>query len=55
VVSYATKPRPVNELEGLVYGVSKLPDEHDDFWYQKPIVWAGIVGAVFVVLNIIFW
>jgi solute:Na+ symporter, SSS family len=55
VVSYATKPRPVNELEGLVYGVSKLPDEHDDFWYQKPIVWAAIVGAVFVVLNIIFW
>jgi SSS family solute:Na+ symporter len=55
VVSYATKPRPVSELEGLVYGVSKLPDEHDDFWYQKPIVWAGIVGAVFVVLNIIFW
>src|SRR6201994_1324964 len=55
VVSYATKPRPASELEGLVYGVSKLPDEHDDFWYQKPIVWAGIVGAVFVVLNIIFW
>ena len=25
VVSYMTKPRPVAELEGLVYGASALP------------------------------
>jgi SSS family solute:Na+ symporter len=55
VVSYMTKARPAAELEGLVYGVSKLPDEHDDHWWQKPILWAAAVGAVFVVLNIIFW
>jgi solute:Na+ symporter, SSS family len=54
-VSYMTKPRPVAELVGLVYGVSPLPKEHDDHWYQKPIVWAGAVAAVFVVMNIIFW
>ena len=38
---YATRPRPVAELAGLVYGASPMPKEHDDHWYQKPIVWAG--------------
>jgi SSS family solute:Na+ symporter len=55
VVSYATKPKPVSELEGLVYGVVPLPAEHDDHWYQKPIVWAGVIAVLFVILNIIFW
>jgi SSS family solute:Na+ symporter len=55
VVSYMTKPKPVSELEGLVYGVVPLPVEHDDHWYQKPIVWAGTIAVLFVILNIIFW
>jgi SSS family solute:Na+ symporter len=55
VVSYATKPRPVSELQGLVYGASPIPEEEDDHWYQKPIVWACVVFAVFLALNIIFW
>src|SRR5271170_4788837 len=54
-VSYATKPKPLSELEGLVYGVVPLPVEHDDHWYQKPIVWAGVIAVLFVILNIIFW
>src|SRR5277367_4180812 len=54
-VSYATKPKPLSELEGLVYGVVPLPVEHDDHWYQKPIVWAGTIAVLFVILNIIFW
>jgi SSS family solute:Na+ symporter len=55
VVSYATKARPISELEGLVYGVIPLPEEHDEHWYQKPIVWAGVIAVLFVILNIIFW
>jgi SSS family solute:Na+ symporter len=55
IVSYSTKPKPVAELEGLVYGVSQLPQEHDDHWYQKPIIWASAVGLIFIALNIIFW
>jgi SSS family solute:Na+ symporter len=55
IVSYATPARPVKELEGLVYGVAPLPHEHDDHWYQKPITWAGAIGVLFIVLNIIFW
>jgi SSS family solute:Na+ symporter len=54
VVSLATKPRPVSELEGLVYGVSPLPKEIDDHWYERPMVWAGVVFAVFIALNVIF-
>jgi SSS family solute:Na+ symporter len=53
-VSYLTRPKPVEQLEGLVYGVIPLPQEQDDFWYQKPIVWAGAVMVVFVLLNIMF-
>ncbi|MGA7523115.1 MAG: sodium:solute symporter family protein [Acidobacteriaceae bacterium] len=55
IVSYMTKPKPMAELEGLVYGASKIPEEHDEHWYQKPLVWAGAVSVVFVALNIIFW
>jgi SSS family solute:Na+ symporter len=54
-VSLMTQPKPVTELEGLVYGASKIPEERDEHWYQKPILWASAVAAVFVVLNIIFW
>ena len=55
VVSYMTKPRPEAELAGLVYGATKIPEEHDDHWYQKPIVWAGVVTVIFIGLNVIFW
>lgn len=55
IVSYMTKPRPVSELAGLVYGASPIPEEHDDHWYQRPIVWACVVFVVFLALNIIFW
>jgi SSS family solute:Na+ symporter len=55
VVSLLTRPRPIEELDGLVYGATKLPEEHDDHWYQKPIVWAGTIAVIFIGLNIIFW
>jgi solute:Na+ symporter, SSS family len=55
VVSLLTKPRPVSELAGLVYGASPLPEEHDEHWYQRPIVWASVVFAAFLALNIMFW
>ena len=54
VVSLMTKPKTVEELNGLVYGATEIPQERDDHWYQKPMIWAGVVVAVFVVLNIIF-
>jgi SSS family solute:Na+ symporter len=55
VVSLMTQPRSEAELEGLVYGATKIPEEHDDHWYQKPIFWATVIAVVFVAVNIIFW
>jgi SSS family solute:Na+ symporter len=55
LVSLATRPRPVAELAGLVYGASPLPEEHDEHWWQRPIIWAGAVLLVFIAANIIFW
>jgi SSS family solute:Na+ symporter len=55
IVSFMTQPKPIAELNGLVYGATKIPEEHDDHWYQKPIVWAGVIAVIFVALNIIFW
>ncbi len=55
VVSLMTKPKPESELDGLVYGCTKLPSEGDVPLYERPVFWACVVGAVFMVLNVIFW
>jgi solute:Na+ symporter, SSS family len=55
VVSYATKPLDEARLKGLVYGCTELPEEGDVPVWQRPLFWAGVVGVVFVVLNIMFW
>ncbi|HJZ96983.1 MAG TPA: sodium:solute symporter family protein [Candidatus Solibacter sp.] len=55
VVSFMTKPKPEAELVGLVYGCTEIPSEgHLPMW-QRPAFWACVVGAAFVILNIIFW
>src|ERR1700685_204303 len=55
VVSLATKPIPDSALQGLVYGQTAIPPIENVPLYQKPIFWAGVAAAVFVILNIIFW
>jgi len=55
VVSLATKPMPDAQLTGLVYGLTKIPSVGKLTLFQKPIFWAGVVTAVFVILNILFW
>jgi SSS family solute:Na+ symporter len=55
IVSYMTSPKPVSELEGLVYGVTAIPYEAEVPIYHRPVFWAVMVGAVFVVLNILVW
>ncbi len=55
VVSYFTKPKPVEELKGLVYGCTELPSEgHLPLW-KRPIFWAAISLVIFLVLQWIFW
>ncbi len=55
LVSLVTKPRPVAELEGLVYGATKLPKEEPVPLYKNEWMWAAVVFVIFVALNIIFW
>jgi SSS family solute:Na+ symporter len=55
VVSMVTKPKPDEELKGLVMGQTEIPHVEDVSLFHKPIFWAGVVAVVFVVLNIIFW
>ena len=54
-VSYMTRPKPEAELTGLVYGCTEIPSEADMPLYKRPIFMAGIVGLVFLVLQVIFW
>ncbi|MFZ0739320.1 MAG: sodium:solute symporter family protein [Candidatus Acidiferrales bacterium] len=55
IVSLLTRPKPVSELQGLVYGVTDIPSEALVPMYRRPAFWAVVVGIVFVVLNILFW
>jgi SSS family solute:Na+ symporter len=55
VVSLATRPKMDAELEGLVYGLTKVPSVGDIAFYQKPLFWAGVVTVIFFGLNIYFW
>ena len=55
VVSLVTRPKPVEELNGLVYGVTEIPTEGQVALYHRPLFWAAVVAVVFFILNIIFW
>jgi SSS family solute:Na+ symporter len=55
VVSLLTRPRPVEELTGLVYGCTEWPSEgHLPLW-KRPIFWAVISATLFLILQWIFW
>ena len=55
LVSLVTRPRPVAELDGLVYGATRLPSEEPVPFYKNEWTWAGAVVVIFVVLNVVFW
>jgi SSS family solute:Na+ symporter len=55
VVSLLTRPKPVEELTGLVYGCTKLPSEGDLPIWKRPIFWAAVSAALFLVLQWIYW
>lgn len=55
LVSWISAPKPVEELKGLVWGVTPIPREENVPWYEKPALLGVIVLAACLVLNIIFW
>jgi SSS family solute:Na+ symporter len=54
VVSLLTEKRPEKELEGLVYGLTKMPSDAGVVWYERPWPLAIAVSAILIVLNIWF-
>jgi SSS family solute:Na+ symporter len=55
IISLVTKPRPDEQLLGLVYSLTPKPKEQGLRWYQQPSILAGVVLAAALVLNWIFW
>ena len=55
VVSLLTRPKPEEELTGLVYGCTEIPSEGHLPLLKRPIFWAAISFAIFVLLQWIFW
>jgi SSS family solute:Na+ symporter len=53
-VSLATRPKPDQELAGLVYGLTPLPSEAHMPLFKRPIFWAAVVALVLVILNFLF-
>jgi SSS family solute:Na+ symporter len=54
-VSLATRPRPPEELRGLVYGLTAKPTDDVSRWYERPAALALLVLVGAVVLNVIFF
>jgi SSS family solute:Na+ symporter len=55
VVSLFGKPRPIAELDGLVYGATKIPKQDPVPFYKNEWYWAFLAIAVFLGLQITFW
>ncbi len=60
LVSLVTKPKPQEELRGLVWGLTRKEekevneDPRDKLWWRSPALLAGVAIAILVVLNIVF-
>ena len=59
-VSLVTKPKPTEDLRGLVWGLTRSEereeneDPRDKLWWRSPYLLGGVAIAILVVLNIIF-
>jgi solute:Na+ symporter, SSS family len=54
-VTLVTKPRPDEELRGLVYSLTDVQREGRATLVRRPAFWAVVVLAIFLVLQIVFW
>jgi solute:Na+ symporter, SSS family len=53
-ISLLTRPRPENELVGLVYSMTERPNEGHLAWYQRPAYLGVVVLGLALVLNLVF-
>jgi SSS family solute:Na+ symporter len=55
LVTLVTRPRPDDELRGLVYSLTDVPQETETSWIHRPAFWGVVALVIFAVLQIIFW
>jgi len=55
VVSLFTRPRPNEELRGLVYSLTEKETSSRGPWYSRPVPLGIGVLILTLLLNIIFW
>jgi SSS family solute:Na+ symporter len=55
LVTLVTKPRPDEELVGLVYSLTPIAHEEHASIFHKPLFWGIVAMVLFVILQIIFW
>ena len=56
-VTFFTKPKPVEELQNLVYGMAAVDDDEDPserVWYRRPVTLAAGALGLTAILSIIF-
>jgi SSS family solute:Na+ symporter len=60
LVTLVTKPKPEEELRGLVWGLTRKGEDDevaargDDAWYRRPVLLGAGALAMVIALNIIF-
>jgi solute:Na+ symporter, SSS family len=55
LISLFTKKKPVEELAGLVKGLTPAAGADGILWYRKPETFAIVSVIVLIILNIYFW
>jgi solute:Na+ symporter, SSS family len=56
VISLLTKRLKTDEeLKGLVYSLTPKYVDEETLWYKKPVTLSIIIGAIAIILSIIFW
>ena len=55
LVSLATRPRPPEELRGLVYSMTPRPTDQALPWHRRPWTLAAVVLGLTVALNFVFF
>ncbi len=55
LISLVTRPKPENELVGLVYSLTPRQRDNNRVWYKNPLWLAVIVLVIMLFFNIIFF
>jgi solute:Na+ symporter, SSS family len=55
IVSLCTKPKPDEELKGLVYSLTEKPKYHQEKWYLRVVPLGLLLLILTILLNIIFF